>query len=157
MTDHTTEVLVGAAVVAAALGFVLYAGQLTGMAGPGAGAAQYTASFRSVEGVSVGTDVRMGGVKVGAVTSLDLNPETFRADTGFTVSDAIRLPDDTAVVISSEGLLGGSFVELQPGGSPFDLEPGSEIEDTQSAVSLTHLLLKFVSGGASRGTGTSSE
>jgi phospholipid/cholesterol/gamma-HCH transport system substrate-binding protein len=151
MTEHTTEVLVGGAVLAVAIGFFVYAGQITDASGSVAGAERYSASFRSVEGVSVGTDVRLGGVKVGTVTDLKLNPTTFRADTGFTVDSAIRLPDDTSVVIASEGLLGGTFVELVPGGSPFDLEPGSEIEDTQSAVSLVTLLLKFVTGGSDDG------
>lgn len=145
MTNQTTEVLVGGAVLAAAVGFFVYAAQVTG-AGPVGNAAGYTASFRSVEGVTVGTDVRLGGVKVGTVTALALNPKTFRADAAFTVDNGIRLPEDTAVVISSEGLLGGSFMELLPGGSPFDLEPGAEIEDTQSPVSLVNLLLKFVTG-----------
>ena len=146
MANQTTEVLVGGAVLAAAVGFFVYAAQVTG-AGPSGATAGYSASFRSVEGISVGTDVRLGGVKVGTVTGLALNPTTFMADTQFTVDDKIRLPEDTAVLISSEGLLGGSFVELLPGGSPFDLEPGSEIEDTQSSVSLINLLLKFVAGG----------
>jgi len=145
MTNQTTEVLVGGAVLAAAVGFFLYAAQVTG-AGPSGSAAAYTASFRSVEGITIGTDVRLGGVKVGTVTAMSLNPQTFRADTAFTVDDGIKLPEDTAVLISSEGLLGGSFVELLPGGSPFELEPGAEIEDTQSSVSLINLLLKFVSG-----------
>ncbi|MDJ0631181.1 MAG: outer membrane lipid asymmetry maintenance protein MlaD [Rhodobacter sp.] len=146
MNNHTTEVLVGGAVLAVAIVFFVYAGQLTGFAGPATGAAEYSASFRSVEGVTVGTDVRLGGVKVGTVTSLELDPKTFRANTGFTVDNAIALPEDTAAVVASEGLLGGSFVELIPGGSPFDLEPGAEILDTQSAISLVNLLLKFVSG-----------
>lgn len=145
MANQTTEVLVGGAVLAAAVGFFIYAAQVTG-AGPVGGAAGYSASFRSVEGIGVGTDVRLGGVKVGTVTALALNPKTFRADAAFTVDSGIRLPEDTAVVISSEGLLGGSFMELLPGGSPFDLEPGAEIEDTQSPVSLVNLLLKFVAG-----------
>jgi phospholipid/cholesterol/gamma-HCH transport system substrate-binding protein len=76
-----------------------------------------------------------------------LNPTTFRADTTFTVQSDVPLPEDTAVVIASEGLLGGSFVELLPGGSPFNLDPGSEIEDTQSSVSVVNLLMKFVAGG----------
>jgi len=146
MSNHVTEVLVGTGVLALALGFALYAGQIAGVGAEGRAAPVYTASFRSVEGVSVGTDVRLGGVKVGTVTGLELNPRTFRADTAFTVDDTIRLPEDTAVIVSSEGLLGGSFIELLPGGSPFDLEPGAEIEDTQSAVSLINLLLRFVSG-----------
>ncbi|MGI1663135.1 outer membrane lipid asymmetry maintenance protein MlaD [Palleronia sp. KMU-117] len=146
MTDHTTEVVVGAAVVAAAAGFILYAVQFAGVGGPQGDDYFLTASFRSVEGIAVGTDVRLGGVKVGTVTDLTLNPATFRADTTFTIDGALQLPEDTAVVISSEGLLGGNFVELLPGGSPFNLEPGSEIEDTQSSVSLVQLLLRFVTG-----------
>ncbi len=137
----------GGAVLAAAIGFFIYAGQLTGATAGVSGADVYSASFRSVEGVSVGTDVRLGGVKVGTVTSIELDPKTFRAVTHFTVDSDIRLPEDTAVVIGSEGLLGGNFVELVPGGSPFDLDPGAEIEDTQSSVSLVNLLLKFVTGG----------
>ncbi len=146
MSENTTEVIVGGAVLAAALGFLFYAGQVTGFASGGAADNQYSASFRSIQGVSVGTDVRMAGVKVGTVTELVLNPDTFRADATITVSDSILLPDDTAVVVASEGLLGGNFVELLPGGSITNLEPGTEIEDTQSSVGLVELLLKFVSG-----------
>lgn len=148
MASHSAEVITGGAVLAAAVGFFVYAGQISGLSGTG-GSAQsqsYWASFRAVDGVSVGTDVRLAGVKVGAVTALELNPETFRADTHFSVQGGIDLPDDTAVMISSEGLLGGNFVEILPGGSPFNLEPGSEIEDTQGSISLVNLLLKFVTG-----------
>lgn len=60
-----------------------------------------------------------------------------------------QIPDDSAIVISSEGLLGGNFVEIMPGGSPFYFEAGDEITDTQGSVSLISLLLKFVSGGDS--------
>lgn len=146
MSENTTEVIVGGAVLAGAIAFLVYAGQVTGFAGGSSADHQYFASFRSVQGVSVGTDVRMAGVKVGTVTDLVLNPDTFRAEANFTVSKTVPLPDDTAVVVSSEGLLGGTFVELLPGGSLDNLKPGSEIEDTQSAVGLVELLLKFVTG-----------
>lgn len=152
MVERTTEVLVGAAVLLVAAVFLFYAGQVSGVTGQGGAAASYTASFRSVEGVSVGTDVRMAGVKVGTVTALALDPQTFRAETTFTVDDHIRLPEDTAVAIASEGLLGGTFVEVVPGGSLVEIEPGGEIYDTQSAVSLISLLLKFVSGGGEGGS-----
>ncbi|MCP5038624.1 MAG: outer membrane lipid asymmetry maintenance protein MlaD [Rhodobacteraceae bacterium] len=143
MASHTTEVVTGAGVLAIAVGFFLYAGQITGFSG-GASSETYWASFRSVEGVSVGTDVRLSGVKVGAISAIDLNPATFRADTHFSVASSVELPEDSAVIIASEGLLGGSFVELLPGGSPFNLEPGAEIEDTQSSISIINLLMKFV-------------
>ena len=146
MSEHKTEVLVGALVLAVAAGFVAYAGKTTGLTG---GGEEYplNASFRSADGVSVGTDVRLAGVKVGRVTELRLDPETYRARTVFTVREGVDVPDDSAVAISSEGLLGGNYVEIMPGGSPFHFEPGDEIEFTQGAVSLVSLLMKFVSGG----------
>lgn len=146
MAENTTEVVVGGAVLAAALAFGIYAAQIAGLSGGGASYA-LNASFRSLEGVSVGTDVRLAGVKVGTVTDIALNQETFRADTTVNVQNGIEIPDDSAIIISSEGLLGGNFVEIVPGGSPFSLEAGDEITDTQGAVSLISLLLKFVSGG----------
>ena len=148
MSQNTTEILVGGAVLAAAVAFVVYAGQATGFATTGA-TYPLEASFRSLEGVSVGTDVRLAGVKVGTVTNVVLNPATYRADTTVSLQTAIQVPDDSAIVISSEGLLGGNFVEIMPGGSPFFFEPGATIEDTQGAVSLVSLLLKFVGSGAS--------
>ena len=148
MATNVTEALTGGAVLAVAAGFLIYSAQFGGFGGGGSGNATYTASFRSAEGVGIGTDVRLAGVKVGSITSLELDPETFRAEAAMSVDTALALPDDTAVVIASEGLLGGSFVELLPGGSPFNLEPGSEIVDTQSSVSIVQLLLRFVSGNS---------
>lgn len=145
MSENVTEVIVGTAVLAVGIGFLVYVGQATGYSRE-SGEYDLVASFRSAEGVSVGTDVRLGGVKVGTVRELELNRETFRADTTLAITDGIQLPDDTSIAISSEGLLGGNFVELIPGGSPFNLEPGDEIEDTQSSVSLVTLLLRFVTG-----------
>ncbi len=148
MSANAREIIAGGIVIAAAAAFALYARQSTGI-GTGSGD-RYPlhASFRSAEGVSVGTDVRLAGVKLGSVTDIRLNPETYRAETTFTVASHVRIPDDSAVVVASEGLLGGSFVEIIPGGSLFYLEPGDEIEDTQGAVSLIGLLMKFVGSSA---------
>ncbi|WP_121630850.1 outer membrane lipid asymmetry maintenance protein MlaD [Tropicibacter alexandrii] len=147
MSHSATEVTVGGAVLAAALAFGVYTIQTTGFSLSSEGY-DLRASFRSIEGVSVGTDVRLAGVKVGTVTGIELNAETYRADTVVTIRDGIEIPDDSAIVIASEGLLGGNFVEVSPGGSLFYFQPGDEILDTQGSVSLISLLLKFVSGGS---------
>ena len=147
MSENATEVLVGGVVLAAAIGFFVYAGQVTGAGGTTGSSYTLSASFRSADGISVGTDVRLAGVRVGSVIGLELNPETFRADVDFSVADGIDIPDDTQAVIASEGLLGGNFLELVPGGSPFNLAPGDDIYETQSAVSLTTLILRAVGGG----------
>lgn len=148
MSENKTEILVGGVVLAVAIGFLVYAGKTTGMTG-GGGEYMLNASFRSADGVNVGTDVRLAGVKVGRVTDLALDPETYRARAIFTVREGINVPDDSALAISSEGLLGGNYVEILPGGSPFHFAPGDEIEFTQGSVSLVSLLMKFVSGGDS--------
>lgn len=138
------EIVTGGAVLAAAVGFFFYA---TGPSGSASGDSyELIAAFRSAEGISIGTEVRLAGVRIGAVTGMELNPQSFLAETTFSVDPSIVLPDDSAIAISSEGLLGGSFVEVIPGGSPFNLEPGGEILDTQSSVSLITLLLRFVGG-----------
>jgi phospholipid/cholesterol/gamma-HCH transport system substrate-binding protein len=146
MAENVTEVVTGGAVLAVAAGFLIYASQIGGVGVGQSGLDTYTASFRSAEGIGIGTDVRLAGVKIGSVLDMQLDPQTFRARTVLSVQEDVILPEDTAIVISSEGLLGGSFLELLPGGSAFNLDPGSEIEDTQSSVSIVQLLLKFVSG-----------
>ena len=146
MSHSSAEIVTGGVVLAIAAGFLLYAGQATGFSGGGS-SYPLSASFRSAEGVSVGTDVRLAGVKVGTVTGIALDRETFRARTEFTVTEGVEIPDDSQVVIASEGLLGGNFVEIMPGGSPFNYAAGDEVLDTQGAVSLINLLLKFVTGG----------
>ena len=147
MKEQWFEAGVGALVLALAIGFGLYATQLSGLWTQSDSSYDLTASFRSLEGVGVGTDVRLAGVKVGSVSNVILNAETYRADTIVRINGDTQIPDDSAIVISSEGLLGGNFVEIVPGGSPFYFAAGDEITDTQGAVSLISLLLKFVSGG----------
>ncbi len=145
MSHSSGEVILGGVVLAAALAFGVYAVGSTGLAQSNAGYPVH-ASFRSAEGVSVGTDVRLAGVKVGTVTGLMLNGETYRADATMTLRDGVQIPDDSAIVVASEGLLGGNFIEISPGASTFYLESGDEVYDTQGSVSLMTLLMRFVSG-----------
>lgn len=145
MAENKLEIIAGALVLAAGLGFFIYAGQGAGL-GEGGGTYPLTASFRSVQGITPGSDVKLAGVKVGTITGITLNPQTYFADVALAIDTGVELPTDSAILISSEGLLGGNFVEIVPGGMPDILAPGDEIEDTQGAVSLVSLLMKFVSG-----------
>ena len=146
MRENVTETVVGAVVVAVAAGFMWYAAGVSGM-GSGGNVYELTAEFRSAEGVTVGTDIRMAGVKVGTVTGLALDPNTFRAQATLSINEGIPVPDDSTAIVSSEGLLGGNFVEIVPGGSFDNYAEGAQILDTQGSISVVQLLLKFVSGG----------
>ena len=144
MAGTRAEIATGAAVLVVAAAFAVYAARGAGLTAMRADSYPLTASFRAVDGISAGSDVRLAGLKVGTITSLTLNPATFMADAVIDVRSDIRLPTDSAILISSEGLLGGNFVEIMPRGALENLEPGAEIEDTQGSVSLVSLWMKFV-------------
>jgi phospholipid/cholesterol/gamma-HCH transport system substrate-binding protein len=142
MSKNVTETVIGAIVVAAAGLFLLHAGQTAGMRVE-AGAYPLSASFTSVEGIAVGTDVRLAGIKVGSVTALQLDPETYQARVTMAIDGTVMIPEDSDVKVSQESLLGGSFLEITPGASDFMLASGEEILNTQSSVSLLTLLMRF--------------
>jgi len=142
MSNSVAEAAIGAVVLAAAVTFAFHAAQPSG-AVPGGGTKQLFARFPSVEGIAVGTEVRLAGIRIGSVTGLDLDPASFNARAAFTVRSDLDLPEDTEVKIESEGLLGGSFLELTPGRSEFTLQSGDEILDTRGAESLFELLMRY--------------
>ncbi|MFL2796022.1 MAG: outer membrane lipid asymmetry maintenance protein MlaD [Paracoccaceae bacterium] len=146
MKENKLEVIIGAAVLTVALGFVVFLFQSTGLSVSNSGHYELKADFRSADGIHVGTDVRLAGVKVGTVSDLGLNAETYRAEAELAIKNKIDIPDDSALTVSSEGLLGGNFIEIIPGASYEYMQPGDEFLDTQGSVSLISLLLKFVSG-----------
>lgn len=149
MSYRSWEVALGALVLAVAVIFVIFAIQTTGTQLRSAPGYALTASFRSAEGVRPGTEVRLAGVRVGTVTGMELDPESFHAQVTISLQEGLRLPADSTIQVAAEGLLGGTFIDILPGGSPFDMEPGQQFEDTQSAVSLVQLMLRFATGGGS--------
>jgi phospholipid/cholesterol/gamma-HCH transport system substrate-binding protein len=136
------ETLTGALVLVVALAFLAYAVAHSGRtAGSG-----YTleARFDHIDGLAVGADVRIAGVKIGTVTEARVDPKSFVAIVSLTVRDDMQLPKDSAASIVSESLLGGKYISLSPGGDDTDLKPGQTIAITQSSVSLEELLGKFI-------------
>ena len=146
MSNSKIETAVGGMVLLTAIIFIFYVANVTNSVG-GNNGLTLKASFRSANGITAGTDVRMAGVKIGTVTDMWLDPESFRAQIIFSLRENLEIPDDSGVAVSQDGLLGGSFVEIIPGGSEFKLKDGEEFLDTQGSVSLVSLLLKFVSSG----------
>jgi len=131
MSNSKIETAVGGIVLLIAIVFIFYVANATNSVG-GNNGLTLKASFRSADGITAGTDVRMAGVKIGTVTDMWLDPESFRAQIIFSLREDLKIPDDSGVAVSQDGLLGGTFVEVIPGGSEFELQD---------------LLLKFVSSG----------
>ena len=154
MAENTGEIAVGGGILALAGAFAIYVAAATGGSGGGTDRYELKAAFRSAQGISAGAPVRMAGVQVGRINTLRLNPETFRAVASVSVRDDIELPSDSSIEIASDGLLGGNYVEIVPGGMPDTLRPGDQFVYTQGAVSLLELLSKFVGSGAGEDGGT---
>jgi phospholipid/cholesterol/gamma-HCH transport system substrate-binding protein len=147
MQNSVLETLIGAAVIAVAAVFLVFAYTTTGT-GTVSGY-EVLAKFSRVDGISVGTDVRLSGIKVGTVSALTLDPRTYAAIAHLSVKNDVKIPDDSAVKITSEGLLGSSYLSIEPGGSEKAVAPGGEIENTQGSIDLIGLLSKAVFGGTS--------
>jgi phospholipid/cholesterol/gamma-HCH transport system substrate-binding protein len=147
MASHATETLIGAIVLAVAGGFLVYAANTADVALGGGSGYPLQAEFRQAEGLSVGSDVRLSGIKIGSITSLGLNRENFFARVSMAIENDVKLPEDSVAKIASEGLLGGSFVAIDPGGSEFMLEPGAAFLHTQGSINLIDLVSKAIHGG----------
>jgi phospholipid/cholesterol/gamma-HCH transport system substrate-binding protein len=141
--ENGIEALVGLAVVVVAIWFALFAWNRTG-GGGAADAIHVSALFPNASGVTVGTDVRVAGLKIGSVTAQTLDPASYQVSITLALDPAVKLPSDSSAAITSEGLLGGTFIALQPGGSTTMLKDGGTILDTQGSVDLMGLIGSFI-------------
>jgi phospholipid/cholesterol/gamma-HCH transport system substrate-binding protein len=138
------ETAAGAVVLAVAAVFLVFAVTNSGRGGIAGPALTLTAKFDRIDGLAPGADVRIAGVKVGSVTDQRIDPRTFLAVLTMRIDGNLRIPRDSSAEIASEGLLGGRFVAIVPGGDERVLADGGEITITQSAVSLESLLGRFI-------------
>ncbi|NKB60085.1 MAG: MCE family protein [Alphaproteobacteria bacterium] len=143
MNRETVHILVGAAVLLAAplLLIVFFSGDARTSSADGY---ELTARYNRVDGVTIGTDVLLAGAPVGKVTQQEFDAETLQAVLTFTLRDDIQFPTDTAALIVSDGLLGGKFIKLDPGGAEEMLAPGDSFEYVQDAIIVEALLEKVV-------------
>lgn len=139
---NLTELLAGAVVLVVAVGFLGYAVANTGRST--ASGITLNARFDRVDGLAVGSDVRLAGVKIGTVRSASIDPKTYQAIITFNVPAALRLPTDTSAEIASDGLLGGKVLALVPGGDAKMLADGGTVTITQSSFSFEQMLGKFI-------------
>ena len=105
-----------------------------------------SAAFNRVDGIANGSDVRIGGIKVGSVIERTLEPETYRAVLRMSIDETVELSLDTTAAVVSDGLLGGKFIDLQPGAEETLIADGGRIAYTQSSLLLEELIGKFAFG-----------
>ncbi|MCB1529735.1 MAG: outer membrane lipid asymmetry maintenance protein MlaD [Rhodospirillales bacterium] len=142
MKRNIVETMLGAVVLAVAfvfLGFSYSTANVGSVDGY-----EVSANFSGTGGLVVGDDVQISGVKIGTVSRIELDPVTYLARVHLSVNPAIKIPEDTAALISSESLMGGKYVSLEPGAAEDYIEDGGRIQYTQAPQNLEQLLGKFI-------------
>ncbi len=147
MRESVFETLVGIAVILAAGLFMWFALDRGGDGSAGGQRYEVTAKFNNVSGINAGSDVRLAGVKIGVVQDVTVDYERYEAALRLALDESLDLPDDTDARVTSDGLLGGAYVALEPGGG-FDTIPKDgtgEIIYTRGSVDLLTLVGGFAS------------
>jgi len=138
------EVAVGVFMV---LGFVCFAYlsiRLGGLEPFGGDSYAVSARFNSISGLKEGASVEIAGVRIGKVARIRLDPEDYEAVVELAVDRGVRLQDDCIASIRTAGVIGDKYVNITPGGSDAYIEPGGEITETESAISLEELVSKYI-------------
>jgi phospholipid/cholesterol/gamma-HCH transport system substrate-binding protein len=147
MQNNTVETLIGALVVTVAVAFLFFAYTTTGSGSVGGYDLQ--ARFSSADGIVTGTDVRLHGIKVGTVSTLSLDPKSYAAIVHLNIHNDVPIPDDSSIKITSSGILGNSYLAIQPGGSDAMLKSGGQITNTQGSVDFMSLIARAIYGNSS--------
>jgi len=144
--NNVAETLIGAIVIAVAVGFLAFAYLRTG-SGSLSGY-EINARLPKADGLSVGTDVRLAGIKIGTVTDLTLDPKTYLVTVHMSIRNDIKLPVDSSVLVTQAGFLGGQYLSITPGGDDKMMSAGSFFENAQGSIDVMGLVNRFTGGGA---------
>ncbi len=149
MGKNLIETLMGSVVIAVAVIFMAFA---YSKADVGA-VSGYTvkAKFDRIDGIKVGGDVRLSGIKIGTVVEEILDPNTYFAVVTLSIDNSIKLPTDTSAACTSSGLLGNKYLNLSPGADDTMIPEGGEIESTQGCIDLFALLGQMIFSQTGRG------
>jgi phospholipid/cholesterol/gamma-HCH transport system substrate-binding protein len=136
------ELAVGAAVFLSASVFLVFAftggGLFNGSGYP------VTAKFRQIDGIGVGSAVRLAGIQIGEVSKIGFDAKLNQAVVTMRVRSDVKLPEDTAAQVVTDGLLGAKFIKLEPGGADETIPPGGRLLYVQNGLIIERILMKLI-------------
>ena len=139
-----SEIIAGAFVIVGVGALAYLSVSIAGLSLIGGDTITVSARFASVGALKVDAPVKIAGVTIGRVRAIRL--EDYVAQTALEIRRDVPLPADTIASIRTEGLLGESYVLLRPGASEQDLQPGARISQTEPAIDLIDLVVKYALG-----------
>jgi len=144
--NNIAETLIGAGVVAVALVFAVLAYYRTGSGG--LSGYEINAKLSKADGLAVGTEVRLAGIKVGTVSDLTLDPKTYLVTVHMNIQHDIQLPVDSSILVTQAGFLGGQYLSITPGGDDKVMTAGTYFENAQGSIDVMGLVGRFATGGS---------
>ena len=138
-SSNTRDFVVGIFVLIGLLAIAYLSIQVGGLSYDGKGGLTLYATFDDIGGLSERSLVSIGGVRVGRVVGIELDPD-LRARVALDVEPDLELPVDSSASIRTAGLLGNQFVALEPGAEEETLRFGEDLAFTESALNLDTLI-----------------
>jgi len=102
------------------------------------------AHFGSISGLKEGATVEIAGVRVGKVSSIDLEQEYYEAVVEMEIDNGVKLQEDAIASIRTAGIIGDRYVSITPGGAEEMVGEGGELFETESAINLEELVSKYI-------------
>ena len=142
MNKRPVETIMGIVVIVIAALFLFFAYRVSDLQV----VKGYTVSahFLKVGGLTIGSDVRLNGIKVGTVISQKLNPEDYVAEIKMSLASDLKHPKDSSAIIASDGLMGNKFIKLEPGKDSEILKDGDEISNTKDFKTLEDMVGEII-------------
>ena len=150
MQKKTNELLVGLFVIAAMIAFIFLALQVSGLSPIDLKAPKYNtikAEFSDIGSLNKHAAIRIAGVQIGHVSNITLNKNTYKATVVMSISSNYPIPNDSSASIQTMGILGDSFISIQPGYASKNLQLNGVIHTTYPATNLNSLISTFAGQG----------
>ena len=144
MKQARLETIVGFIVIAIAFSFFVFAYNVSNLSKGKSGGYVLTADFQDIDGITEGSDVKLAGIKIGQIEKIALNDDLYYASVKLLIDQTIHIPVDSRATVSTNGLLGGKYIRIIPGGSNDNFANGDKIKLTQSAINIEDLIGKVV-------------
>ena len=143
MKQGILETIVGFAVLITATIFFFYAYNISNSSKPKDGY-RLIANFENIDGLSVGSDVKVSGIKIGYVENIELDGSTFFAKVLLRIDSNVQIPVDSRAIVSTTGLIGNKYIRVNPGASDENLKEDDKFRFTQSALNIEDLIAKLM-------------
>ena len=143
MKNNKFETLIGTLVIIIAILFLSFASKITNSKQNVAGGYDIVAIFDNIDGINIGSDIKIAGVKVGSVSNIKLN-DNYKAELTLKMPKDLNVPLDSIFKISTSGLIGSKFINVKIGAEEEYFKNGDKADFTESSMDLEDLISRFI-------------